>query len=137
METAVEENDKYIQTIEKLYGASFREIFNVVNAPCGEALDQLWREVIISKHPEYGDWEYPGQAYRHLAKEFEEMTRAAAGVRMQALGDAAKAICDECGKGKIVYKKFYHDQSFTYIHLYEGGEYQECGAGAVWEMMAS
>ncbi len=73
MATMLEENDKYLETVEKLYGASFKEIFDVVNAPCGEALDLLWRDVILSKHPDYGDWEYPGQAYRHLAKEFNEM----------------------------------------------------------------
>ncbi len=71
--SAVEEHDEYLKTIEKLYGASFRDIFNVVNAPCGEALDQLWREVITSQHPEYGDWEYPGQAYRHLMAEYREL----------------------------------------------------------------
>ncbi len=73
MATMLEENDKHLETVEKLYGASFREIFNVVNAPCGEALDLLWRDIILSKHPDYGDWEYPGQAYRHLAKEFNNM----------------------------------------------------------------
>lgn len=137
MQSAVEEHDEYLKTIEKLYGASFRDIFNVVNAPCGEALDQLWREVILSKNPEYGDWEYPGQAYRHLKKEFEELRDAAAAIRLQTLGEAARATCGECGKGKTVHKKFYHDQSFTYIHLYADGEYQECEAGGIWELMAN
>lgn len=73
MTTAVEEHDKHLETIEKLYGASFREIFNVVNAPCGESLDQLWRDIILSKDPSYGDWEYPGQAYRHLSAEYRKL----------------------------------------------------------------
>jgi len=73
MKTMLEENDEYLETVEKLYGASFKDIFNVVNAPCGEALDLMWRDIILSKDPNYGDWEYPGQAYRHLIAEYREL----------------------------------------------------------------
>jgi cell division protein FtsB len=43
------------------------------NHPCGDALDKLWKEVLIRRKPSYGDWEYPGEAYRHLKAEFEEI----------------------------------------------------------------
>jgi hypothetical protein len=35
-----------------------------------DALDLLWKEIILANDPNYGDWEYPGQAYRHLMIEF-------------------------------------------------------------------
>jgi len=73
MSKMLEENDKHLKTVEKLYGASFKEIFNTVNAPCGEALDLLWRNIILSKYPNYPDWEYPGQAYRHLLAEYRDL----------------------------------------------------------------
>jgi len=43
------------------------------NTPCGDAIDLLWKEIILAKDPKYGDWEYPGQAYRHLKAEYEEL----------------------------------------------------------------
>ena len=42
-------------------------------SPCAKALDDLWKHVILSGKPDYGDWEYPGQAYRHLAAEFDAL----------------------------------------------------------------
>jgi hypothetical protein len=39
----------------------------------GDALNCLWKEVILAKAPDYGDWEYPGQAYRHLIAEFNAL----------------------------------------------------------------
>jgi hypothetical protein len=43
------------------------------NTPCGDAIDLLWKEIILAKDPKYGDWEYQGQAYRHLKAEYEEL----------------------------------------------------------------
>lgn len=40
--------------------------------PCGDALDRLWKEIIVARRPNYGDWEYPMQAYRHILAEFKE-----------------------------------------------------------------
>lgn len=40
-----------------------------VNTPCGDALDKLWKAIMSST---YGDWEYPGQAYRHLLCVYNE-----------------------------------------------------------------
>lgn len=36
-----------------------------------ELMDQLWSDVF---GPEYGDWEYPGQWYRHLSLRFKELS---------------------------------------------------------------
>lgn len=45
-----------------------------INVPCGDALDKLWQDIM----PEgYGDWEYPGQAYRHLKAEIEKRIKEA------------------------------------------------------------
>lgn len=57
--------------------------------PCAQALNELWRDVILAHKPDYGDWGYPGMAYRHLLAEFNDMR-----VRVKALErelSAAKA----------------------------------------------
>lgn len=41
--------------------------------PAAQAIDDLWRAVILAHKPDYGDWEYPGQAYRHILAEFNEL----------------------------------------------------------------
>lgn len=51
--------------------AAIRE--ELKNEPCGDALDLLWKEIILSRNPNYGDWEYPGMAYRHLKAEFDSV----------------------------------------------------------------
>lgn len=51
------------------------EELDLIDLPCCDSLDLLWREVILSKYPDYGDWEYPGQAYRHLKAEFEDLNK--------------------------------------------------------------
>lgn len=42
------------------------------NAPCADALEKLWKAIMP---PNYGDWEYPGQAYRHLKAEFDDQQK--------------------------------------------------------------
>lgn len=49
------------------------EFLDRVNAPCADALDRLWKEVILARKPNYDDWEYPAMAYRHLKAEFDEL----------------------------------------------------------------
>ena len=41
--------------------------------PAADALHLLWKEIILDRKPEYGEWEYPGQAYRHIKAEFDEL----------------------------------------------------------------
>jgi hypothetical protein len=41
--------------------------------PAAQAIDDLWRDIILARDPNYGTWEYPGQAYRHLLAEFKEL----------------------------------------------------------------
>lgn len=48
------------------FGYTREELFAIVNTPCGNALDKLWRDIILKENPNYGDWEYPDMAYRHL-----------------------------------------------------------------------
>lgn len=43
------------------------------NYACGDALERLWTEIILARKPNYGPWEYPGQAYRHILAEFQEV----------------------------------------------------------------
>lgn len=43
------------------------------NCACGDALDGLWKEIILSTHPDYGDWSYSGEAYRHIKTEFDNL----------------------------------------------------------------
>lgn len=68
--TAKEDNQRLKEALEKANVA--------VNTPCGDALDKLWKEVMLRRRPDYGDWEYPGFAYRHLKAEFEEIEAALA-----------------------------------------------------------
>lgn len=42
------------------------------NIPCSKALDSIWKEVILKRYPNYGDWEYAAQAARHIIAEFKE-----------------------------------------------------------------
>jgi hypothetical protein len=44
--------------------------------PAAQALDDLWKAIVLARDPNYGDWEYPGQAYRHLVCEFDDMRKA-------------------------------------------------------------
>jgi hypothetical protein len=48
----------------------------VSNDACGHALQKLWDEIIVARSPNYGDWEYPGQAYRHIKAEFSAVLTA-------------------------------------------------------------
>jgi predicted nuclease with TOPRIM domain len=57
-EARVEELEQRIQDREDKF-----------NAPCADALQKLW-EVVMPDG--YGDWEYPGMAYRHLKAEFDD-----------------------------------------------------------------
>ena len=53
--------------------AELEEAAKAVNTACGDALELLWKEIVLAKSPDYGPWEYPGQAYRHIKAEFVEM----------------------------------------------------------------
>ena len=43
-----------------------------LNVPCANAIDELWKRVMPK---DYGDWEYPGFAMRHLNAEFEDRSK--------------------------------------------------------------
>ena len=46
---------------------------DAINIPCSHALDELWDKVILKRKPNYGPWEYPMQAVRHILAEIEEI----------------------------------------------------------------
>lgn len=50
------------------------------NEAAAGALDKLWNEIILANHPNYGEWQYPGQAYRHIRDEFDAL-----GSRLRAI----------------------------------------------------
>ncbi len=39
----------------------------------GNFINMLWRDIILKHQPDYPDWEYPMQAYRHLVAEFNDL----------------------------------------------------------------
>lgn len=53
------------------------------NLPCGDALDKLWKDILLARNPNYGDWEYPAQAYRHIRDEFNDQEKVVAALRAQ------------------------------------------------------
>jgi len=52
---------------------SLQEEIEHRNAASAQALNELWKKIILKKSPGYGDWEYPMQAMRHIVCEFEEL----------------------------------------------------------------
>lgn len=50
--------------------------------PAAQALDDLWKDIILRDRPDYGNWEYPGMAYRHIKAEFDELRRIAGACRL-------------------------------------------------------
>ena len=46
---------------------------NELNMASADALTCLWEDIILLRKPDYGDWEYPGEAYRHLMIEIGEI----------------------------------------------------------------
>lgn len=71
---SMEEQDRAIKEMEEKFGGKWEELcLDLVNVPSAQALDELWKAVILSNKPDYGDWEYPGQAFRHLLAEWNEL----------------------------------------------------------------
>lgn len=62
-------------------------------SPAEDVLNWLWRDLILSRNPNYGDWEYPAQAYRHIICEVNDRIAA-------ARADAALPICDTPTEGE-------------------------------------
>ena len=57
----------------KLLAQQLQGKIDSVNLPCKEILDLLWREIVLARKPDYGTWDYPGMAGRHLLVEIKEM----------------------------------------------------------------
>lgn len=64
------------QTINALRAENAKIRQECRNEPCGDALELLWKEIILRRKPAYGEWEYPGMAYRHIKAEFEQVESA-------------------------------------------------------------
>ena len=69
----LEGKSKKIKEIEEKTGMGAEELFALLGEPCAQALDLLWNDIILSNHADYGPWEYPAQAYRHLLAEYNEL----------------------------------------------------------------
>lgn len=50
---------------------------------CADAIEKLWQEMIIARNPGYGEWEYPGQAYRHIKAEYDDVVAKLARVKTE------------------------------------------------------
>ena len=53
--------------------ALIHEEMDTKNMASSRALDELWGIIILNKKPDYGDWEYPMMAMRHIVIEFEKL----------------------------------------------------------------
>ncbi len=62
------------------------------NMASSKALDELWKEIILKNKPNYGDWEYPMQAKRHIVCEFVD--------KSETIDELVKALAEHgCHKG--------------------------------------
>ncbi len=70
----------------------------VSNEDAEKFIDGMWRDIIIKHKPDYGDWEYPVQAHRHLVAEFDDLRQknAALEADMDAIRKAAEAALELC-----------------------------------------
>lgn len=73
-EMSFEDQQAKIEEMQTRFGGKWRELcLDIINTPSADALDKLWRDIILKRDPTYGTWDYPGQAYRHLMAEFEDL----------------------------------------------------------------
>ena len=42
-------------------------------SPLEDAIDKIWRDVVLARKPAYGEWEYGGMAYRHIVAEVRQI----------------------------------------------------------------
>jgi len=56
------------QTMDKIM-----EEIDKQNAPSARELDHLWKEILLARKPDYGDWDYPAMAARHILAEIKEI----------------------------------------------------------------
>jgi hypothetical protein len=49
------------------------ESYQPTDDPCADAIDFMWKNILLKYKPDYGDWEYPGFAARHIIAEFEDL----------------------------------------------------------------
>lgn len=69
----MDEGDEKIKAMEVKLGESWQTaVLEIVNAPCAHALDRIWKDLFPD---EYGEWEYPGQAYRHIMAEIDHLRK--------------------------------------------------------------
>lgn len=71
----LKKQEEKIKQMELKLGEDWRvAVLDLINVPCALALDDLWKKIVIANQGEdYGDWEYPAQAYRHILIEYEEL----------------------------------------------------------------
>ncbi len=80
-----EDYDAKIKEMEEKFGGKWEELcLDLINTPSAYALDSLWEKIILARRPNYGDWEYPVQASRHIVAEWEEMERKLVDLEMNS-----------------------------------------------------
>jgi len=73
-------NVELIHASAELASSTMEQILAKVDeSPAVQALDDLWREIILTRRPDYGHWDYPAQAFRHLLAEIKEIVREQGG----------------------------------------------------------
>lgn len=63
------------QEQEAVRWAAAPEASKSQKSPLEQTIDDLWRDIILARKPNYGDWEYGGFAYRHIMEEFREVCK--------------------------------------------------------------
>jgi hypothetical protein len=74
--------------------ASLEEQLEQRSDASSDALEQLWQDIIIAEFPDYGAWEYPGQAYRHIYDQYNQVK----GERDEALKRVAELEAAQTAK---------------------------------------
>ena len=94
---------------------SLQEEIEHRNGASAQALNELWKKIILEKSPNYGDWEYPMQAMRHIVCEFSDLNNEIA--RLKALLEHSKTQLEydelqaENAKLKKALKRYGHHDS--------------------------
>jgi hypothetical protein len=66
-------------------------------SPLENAIDLIWRDVVLSRKPNYGDWDYGGMAFRHVVAEVREIEAE----RDAALAEVARLKAERTGTPEV------------------------------------
>ena len=104
-----EELEKSCNEYKKMYVEKMEEVNRLHdemdghNMAAAKALDKLWADIMLKRYPDYGDWEYPGQAYRHILE---------AWTTLQAEN---KKLCEALEKLDLILGRSMFSDAFYYL----------------------